>query len=167
MKIVGKITALGMLWCLFAFVPGALAEDLSVAKLSAVLAEGQSKAFWQIPTDEVAEWIKQKKTDFVVVDVRPNPADYAAGHIPGSIQISVQDILKPENLAKLPKNKKLVLVCVTGQVQNLPIVILRAMGYDANTMPFGYVSWLPGSKGTVKMQEAVKNAEAKKFPMVK
>lgn len=167
MKLVGKLTALGILCCLSAFVPGAMAEELSVAKLNTVLAEGQSKAFWQVKADDVADWIKQKKTDFVVVDVRPNPADYKEGHIPGAIQISVQNILAPENLAKLPKNKKLVLACVTGQVQNLPIVILRAMGYDANTMTYGYVSWLPGSKGTVKMQEAVKNAEAKKFPMVK
>lgn len=167
MKKMAKLTVAAMLLSLFALVPGAMAQQVTVAKLHEVLASGQPQAFWQVKADDLNGWIQQKKTDFVVVDARPNPTEYAEGHIPGAIQISVQDILSPANLAKLPKNKKVVLVCVTGQVQNLPVVILRALGYDAYTMAFGYAAWIPDYRGGQNMQTAIKNAADKKFPLVK
>ena len=168
MKKMAKLTIGAMLLSLFALVPGALAEQqVTVAKLNAVLSAGKAQGFWQVKADDVHGWIQQKKTDFVVVDVRPDPAEYAEGHIPGALQISAQDILSPANLAKLPKNKKVVLVCVTGQTQNLPVVVLRALGYDACTMSFGYAAWIPGYRGGQNMQNAIQNAGAKKFPLVK
>jgi len=167
MKNMGKLTVVGMLWCLFAFVPGALANEVTVAKLNEVLSAAPGQGFWQVKADDLHGWIQQKKSDFVVVDVRPNPAEYGQGHIPGAIQISVQNILNPASLGKLPKNKKVVLVCVTGQTQNLPVVALRALGYDAYTLAFGYSAWAPGYHGAQIMQGAIQNAAAKKFPMEK
>jgi rhodanese-related sulfurtransferase len=137
------------------------------AKLNAALSKGPEAKFWQVSADEVLAMINAKKNDFVIVDVRPNPAEYAEGHVPGSIQITVQDIFKPESLKKLPKNKKVILVCVTGQTQNLPVVGLRALGYDAWTMAFGYAAWTKGYRGGQKMQEAIQGAAAKNYPLVK
>jgi len=148
-------------------VPVASAADDMAAKLNAVLAKGAEAKFWQVSADDVQAMIKEKKTDFVVVDVRPNPAEFAEGHIPGAIQITTQDMFKPENLKKLPKNKKVILVCVTGQIQNLPVVGLRALGYDAYTMAFGYAAWTKGYRGGVKMQEAIQSAGTKNFPLQK
>lgn len=148
-------------------VPFASAADDLGAKLNAVLSKGPETKFWQVSADDVQAMINAKKTDFIIVDVRPNPAEYGQGHIPGSIQITVQDMFKPESLKKLPKNKKVILVCVTGQTQNLPIVGLRALGYDAYTMAFGYAAWIKGYHGGQKMQEAIQNAAAKNYPLVK
>jgi len=148
-------------------IPAASAADDMAAKLNAVLSKGPETKFWQITSDEVMAMINEKKTDFVIVDVRPNPAEYGEGHIPGSVQITVQDIFKPENLKKLPKNKKVILACVTGQTQNLPIVGLRALGYDAYTMAFGYAAWIKGYRGGQKMQEAIQGAVSKNYPIVK
>lgn len=142
------------------------ADDLA-KKMADVLAKGPEEGFWQIPPDEVLGMINAKKNDFLIVDVRPNPAEYPQGHITGAIQITVQDILKPDNLKKLPKNKKIILVCVTGQTQNLPVVALRAMGYNAHTMKFGMAAWVKGYRGAQLMQEAIKNAEAKNYPLAK
>ncbi len=151
----------------FLLVPSAFGADDMAKKLSDVLSTAPAQKFWQIPADEVMAMIKAKKTDFLVVDVRPNPAEYGQGHIPGSIAIPVQDILKPENLKKLPKDKKLVLVCVTGQTQNLPVVALRALGYNAYTMAFGMAAWTKGYHGGQKMQEAINNAAVKNYPLAK
>lgn len=148
-------------------IPGYAADDMA-KKLNDVLSKGPSEGFWQIAPDDVLTMINAKKTDFVIVDVRPNPAEYKeTGHIPGAIQITVQDIFKPENLNKLPKDKKLIVVCVTGQTQNLPIVGLRALGYNAYTMKFGMAAWQKGYRGAQLMQEAIKGADAKNFPLVK
>jgi rhodanese-related sulfurtransferase len=147
--------------------PMAYAADDMAAKLNSVLSKGPDTKFWQVPADEVQAMINEKKSDFVIVDVRPNPAEFGEGHIPGSVQITVQDIFKPESLKKLPKNKKVILVCVTGQTQNLPVVGLRALGYDAYTMSFGYAAWIKGYRGGQKMQEAIQGASARNFPVQK
>jgi rhodanese-related sulfurtransferase len=138
-------------------VPTFAADDMA-AKLNAVLSKGPETKFWQVSADDVQAMINEKKTDFVVVDVRPNPAEFGEGHIPGAIQIVTQDMFKPESLKKLPKNKKVILVCVTGQLQNLPVLGLRALGYDAWTMAFGYAAWTKGYRGGQRMQEAIQNA---------
>jgi rhodanese-related sulfurtransferase len=148
-------------------VPAAFAADDMAAKLSAVLSQGPGTKFWQVSADDVLAMISAKKNDFVVVDVRPNPAEFGEGHIPGAILMPVQDIFKHENLSKLPKNKKVILACVTGQTQNLPVVGLRALGYDAYTMSFGYSAWTKGYRGGQLMQGAIQNAAAKNFPMQK
>ncbi len=160
-----------MLWvvviALSVAAPGASAADLMAAKLNAVLSKGPDAKFWQVSADDVQAMIKAKKTDFVVVDVRPDPAEFAEGHIPGAIQITTQDMFTPASLKKLPKNKKVILVCVTGQIQNLPILGLRALGYDAYTMAFGYAAWTKGYRGGVKMQEAIQGAATNNYPAVK
>ena len=148
-------------------VPAAKGSDDMAKKLNDVLSKAPAEKFWQIPADDVLAMINAKKTDFLVVDVRPNPAEYGQGHIPGAIQMPVQDVLKADNLKKLPKDKKLILVCVTGQTQNLPVIALRALGYNAYTMSFGMASWSKGYHGAQKTQDAIKGAEAKNYPIAK
>lgn len=162
----GYIVFIGLIVALALVVPAYAADDLA-AKLNAVLAKGPAEGHWQVKADDVAAWIKAKKTDFLVVDVRPTPPGQQGGKIPGSIYIPYHEILKAENLKKLPKDKKVILACVTGQTQNLPVVALRALGYDARTMSFGMSSWIKGYLGAQIMQQAIQNAAAKNFPVEK
>lgn len=141
--------------------------DEMAAKLNSMLLKAPSEANWQVKAADVATWIKENRNDFLVVDVRPNPKEYPSGHIPGSIYIPYNEILKPENLGKLPKNKKIVLVCVTGQTQNLPVLALRVLGYDARTMSFGYSSWIKGYFGGKIMQDAISGAAQSNYPLAK
>ncbi len=106
----------------------------------------------------MAKWIQEGKKDFQVVDVRLNPKEYASGHIPGAIYIPYHKILEPANLKKLHKDKKIILVCVTGQTQNLPVLALRLLGYDARTVSFGHAAWIKGYYGGRIMSGAIKAA---------
>jgi rhodanese-related sulfurtransferase len=157
--------SLFMLYC--ALAPAAFAADDLAARLQAVLEKGPETAFWQVSADDVHEMIKAKKTDFLVVDARPSATEFSEGHVPGAIQIQVQDMFKPESLKKLPKNKKVILMCGTGQVQNLPVLGLRALGYDARLMAFGYTAWAKGYRGGQRMLDTVQNAAAMNFPIEK
>lgn len=143
------------------------AADDMAAKLNAVLSQGLATKFWQVTADEVKAMIDSKKNDYVIIDTRPDISLYKAGHIPGAIFIATQDILKPENLKKLPKDKKIILVCITGGIQNLPVVPLRALGYNAMTMKFGMAAWDKNSMGFKGTQEALKGAETKNYPIQK
>jgi len=147
--------------------PAVFAADDLAAQLQAVLAKGPETKFWQVSADDVSEMIKAKKADFVVVDVRPSGDEFKEGHIPGAIPIQVQDMFKPESLKKLPKDKKVILMCGTGQVQNLPVLGLRALGYDAHLIAFGYTAWAKGYRGGQRMQDTIQNATEMNFPIEK
>jgi rhodanese-related sulfurtransferase len=139
--------------------PAAAADDLA-KRLGDVLAAAPAAGEWQIKAADLAKMIEEKKTDFLVVDVRPGPPGpgQQGGKIPGSIYIPYNEILKDENLQKLPKDKKIILACVTGQSQNLPLIGLRALGYNAWTLKFGMSSWIKGYFGGQFMQAAIAGA---------
>ncbi len=140
--------------------PAAAADDLA-KRLGDILAKAPAEGDWQVKAVDLAKMITEKKTDFLVVDVRPAPPQgpgQQGGKIPGSIYIPYNEILKDENLKKLPKDKKLILACVTGQSQNLPVLALRALGYNVWTLKFGMASWIKGYFGGQFMQGAIAGA---------
>ncbi len=160
------LACIGLVLALALAIPAYAADDLA-KKLNDVLVKGPAEGHWQVKADDVAAWIKDKKKDFVVVDVRANPPGQQGGKIPGAVYIPYNEILKPENLKKLPKDKKVVLVCVTGQTQNLPVIALRALGYDARTMAFGMSAWIKDYLGAGIMQSAIQGAATKNYPVEK
>jgi rhodanese-related sulfurtransferase len=136
-----------------------------VAELGDLLMKAPAANHWQVKADEVYGWMQAKKNDFLIVDVRPNPPGQQGGRIPGAIYIPYNEILKAENLKKLPKDKKVVLVCVTGQTQNLPLLVLKALGYDAYVMAFGHTAWIKEYLGANIMQKTIQNAGEKNLPI--
>ena len=149
------------------FLPTIAHADDMAAKLNAMLLTAASEGNWQVTAADVAKWIKEGRKDFQVVDVRPNPAEYKQGHIPGAIYIPYNQILMPKNLAKLPKDKMIILACVTGQTQNLPVLALRTLGYDARTIKFGHISWIKGYFGGNLVRAAIRGAAQNNYPLVK
>ena len=78
--------------------------------------------------------------DPVVLDTRA-AEDYAAGHIPGAINVSVKDMFTSANLAKLPMDKQIVSYCYSGQTASQVTGALNMLGYNAANMQFGMASW--------------------------
>ena len=117
------------------FAPASAADDL-MQRMNDILQKAPAEGEFQIKAADLAKMIAEKKTDFLVVDVRiapPAGPGQQGGKIPGSIWIPVDQLLKAENIKKLPKDKKVILVCVTGQTTALPILPLRALGYNVVT----------------------------------
>lgn len=143
------------------------AEDDTTKKTSDILMAAKETGNYQVSADEVNMWIKIKATDFMVLDVRPNPDEYKAGHIPGSIHIPYYAVLLPENMKNIPKDKKIILVCGTGQLENMPVVPLRMLGYETFTMTFGYAAWIKGFVGGEAMKSVIGKAAKKNYPIEK
>jgi rhodanese-related sulfurtransferase len=78
--------------------------------------------------------------DFFLMDIRL-PADYCAGHIPGAVNIPFLDVAKPENLAMLPIDRPILVICYTGHTASQINAILNMLGYNAWTLRFGMTSW--------------------------
>jgi rhodanese-related sulfurtransferase len=97
---------------------------------------------WNISAKDLYMLINDddKSNDPVIVSVRA-AADYAKGHVPGAINIPLADLAKPESLAKLPTDKKIVVYCYTGHTGSQATAILNVLGYDASNLKFGMTSW--------------------------
>ena len=73
---------------------------------------------------------------FFLLDVR-HPKDYKKGHIPNTTNIFWKRILEEKNLEKLPKNKKILVICYVGHTASQVLVILKLLGYNVKVLKFG------------------------------
>lgn len=73
-----------------------------------------SKSFQAMKIPDLLKAIKSKQ-DLVILDVRTQAEVGVIGlNVPGSLAIPIAVLFKPENLAKLPTDKKIVVVCKKG-----------------------------------------------------
>jgi rhodanese-related sulfurtransferase len=125
------------------------------------------KGYFDVTAEDVFKRIQSGKNDFVIVDVRvPKDKKYDQGHIPGAQFIGVMDLAKPENLAKLPKDKDIIVHCDTGQQQNKAVTVLRLLGYNAYAMKWGYMAWKVAPPTALTLTE-INGAITKNYPVEK
>lgn len=74
--------------------------------------------------------------DIFLLDVR-RPEDFEKFHIDGAVNIFWLNILEPENLAKLPKNRRIVIICYVGHSASQTLVLLKLLGYHALVLKYG------------------------------
>jgi rhodanese-related sulfurtransferase len=79
----------------------------------------------------------------LVLDVR-TPAEHAAGHIPGSVNIPV-DALR-QRISELPHGR-IVVHCAVGHRGHVAVRLLRQHGYDAANLDGGFRTWTSGVRG--------------------
>jgi phage shock protein E len=72
------------------------------------------------------ERIDQRDPSLFVLDVR-RPDEYAAGHVPGAVNIPYDQI--DRHLKEIPRNKDVVLYCHSGRRAGLAAATLEAHGY--------------------------------------
>jgi rhodanese-related sulfurtransferase len=86
--------------------------------------------------------------DFFLLDVRPT-AEYCADTVPGALNIPMTELAKPENLAKLPTDKPILVICNTGHTASISNAVLGVLGYDAWTLRFGMMGWRALTKAKI------------------
>ncbi len=88
--------------------------------------------------DELLDLVR--KGEAVVIDVRP-PEEYAAGHIPGAMNLPLESLAR--HLKKLPKDQEVVAYC-RGPYCMLAfeaVEKLRQKGYRARRLQDGFPEW--------------------------
>jgi rhodanese-related sulfurtransferase len=94
-----------------------------------------------LPTDFYKNYYERLESgdnkDFVLIDLRKGDV-FSKYHIKNSINIFWLDLLKEENIKKLPKKKKIFLICYVGHTSSQAMVLLRLLGYDVTSVKYGY-----------------------------
>ncbi|MBR0597178.1 rhodanese-like domain-containing protein [Clostridiales bacterium BAD-6] len=88
-----------------------------------------------IKVENVKEIVDSESDDYMIVSVR-KAEDYAKGHVKGAVNIPFGAGMQ-DSLVELPKDKKIIVYCYTGQTASQTVAILRLLGYEAYNMQFG------------------------------
>ena len=83
----------------------------------------------------------EKQENLFLLDIRLSE-NFAAGHIPGSINVEFIEVMEPNNLSLLPGDgTPIIIICYTGHTASQVNSILNLLGYNAWTLRFGMMSW--------------------------
>ena len=119
----------------FLFSGAAQAYDESLAKtyeqFFASFEEKQvAKALHLLPPEKVLEAIKKGK-EIVLLDVRTKQEQSIVGLTFGeSLSLPMNEVFKPENLATIPTDKKVIVTCQSGVRCTVIALALRNVGFD-------------------------------------
>lgn len=81
------------------------------------------------PYDQIlASTVEARRREFLILDVR-EPAHYASGHVPGAVNIPLDDLGR--RLGDLPEDREapIVTVCGTGRLSIAAMLVLKSHGY--------------------------------------
>ncbi|HEX6246270.1 MAG TPA: rhodanese-like domain-containing protein [Nocardioidaceae bacterium] len=90
-----------------------------------------------------------------VIDVR-EAREYVSGHVDGAVLIPMGYV--PSQMARLPKDEPLYLICRSGNRSLAMADFLRASGYDARSVAGGTVAWTRSGRPLVDGREPSRQA---------
>lgn len=111
--------------------------------------------FYKISEDEAKKLLDAKDKGVMFLSIR-RADDFAKGHIEGAVNIPFEKGME-KKFNTLPKDKKIIVYCYTGQTAGQTVAVLKLLGYDAVSLNAGMGTPATGSAGWVN----------KGFPVVK
>jgi rhodanese-related sulfurtransferase len=94
--------------------------------------DGTPFAKFNLTPKTVKAIVDEGNDDYYILFIR-RPADYAKGHIPTAVNMAYGRGMQ-EKLTALPRDRKIVVYCYSGQTSSQTTAILRLLGYDAYSM---------------------------------
>jgi rhodanese-related sulfurtransferase len=91
-------------------------------------------ASYMVAEENLATMIDMNE-DFYLLSIR-KAEDYAKGHIKGAVNVPFNNELI-NNLGSVPKDKKIVVYCYSGQTAGQTVAAMRLLGYDAVSLRGG------------------------------
>jgi rhodanese-related sulfurtransferase len=140
---IATLAAAGVLTLSAAGIPDARAESGSrlhradLDRLGRAIARDEV----HVTAEQLTKWLVEERKDYVLVDVR-SPKEFEEGHIKGATNIALPDLLKTETLAKLPRDKAIVLYSNVTDHAAQAAVVLQLAGLNALSLQGGFEHWV-------------------------
>ncbi len=110
--------------------------------------KSEPQNFPSVDVDEFAALIAD--TQVVRLDVR-TPEEYAAGHIPGALNLNVKDKEFPRLASEqLPQSQRIAVYCRRGSRSKRAATILDSLGYDVVDLDKGFTGWTEAGREVEK-----------------
>jgi rhodanese-related sulfurtransferase len=110
----------------FALVAGVPASATETKPAAAPAAKPAAASVTPMSQEQLLEHQARHPQHLFVLDVR-SPEEFAAGHVPGAVNVPYDQIAT--RLADVPKDKDVVLYCRTGRRSGIAAEVLQANGY--------------------------------------
>jgi rhodanese-related sulfurtransferase len=104
----------------------ALLAGLALMMAGTTAATAEEVAVAQVTPEQLTEIRARQDAPVLLLDVR-TPEEYAAGHIPGAVNIPYDQV--GTRLSEIPKSDEVVLYCRSGRRAGLAAETLAAAGY--------------------------------------
>ncbi len=88
------------------------------------------------PMDFYNDYVVKKKVYFLI-DLR-SETEYNKMHVKGARNMFWMNVLDEKNLAKLPKDKPIFLICYVGHTSSQVLTLLKLLGYNVTSIKYGY-----------------------------
>lgn len=106
-----------------------------------------------IKPDQFVDEVKAGK-QFVTVDIRtPNETMFFTGNLPGHLVIPLNQLFKHDQLAKLPDDKPIVVLCKSGTRATAAVTALRRVGFTESYVLKGGLTGLATYLGPKEANE--------------
>ncbi len=92
----------------------------------------------ELTPQEVKKLLEEEKENVVLLDVR-TPPEHVQLRIPNSILIPLDELRFA--YSNLPKDKKIIVYCRSGERSAFATYLLRHLGYEAYNLAGGILLW--------------------------
>ncbi len=122
-------------------------QQVKAATPERALAHFEARLAFETDCSDVWYATRHEQKDFVLVDVR-TPALYAAGHVPGAVNIPTRQIME-QRLAEYPMDTLFVVYCAGPHCNgaNKAAVKLARLGRPVKEMIGGLTGWIDEGLG--------------------
>lgn len=98
-----------------------------------------------IDNTELQEKMEDKNSRLFLLDVR-NSKDFKEKRIKASkdtqvVNLPQKDLFRNENLASIPKDREIIVICYTGSIASQMVPLLHMLGYRAIALRGGIEEW--------------------------
>ncbi len=110
--------------------------------------------------------VMKNPSDYYIINYWPE-YNYKKGHLPGAVQYTPkQSLVINADLLTLPKDKKIVVYCYTGQHASFVAAYLQVLGYNAYALTYGANSFMHSKLTSLKIGHAFTKKDIMNYPMV-
>ncbi|WP_297366540.1 rhodanese-like domain-containing protein [Acidocella sp.] len=128
-------------------------DQPSLDALAQMVARGDD----MVSVDYLKARILAARGDFTLIDIRA-PDEFAAGHIQGAVNLTVPELLSPDEVVKLRRLPQVILYGTDSSAAAQAAVLLRLSGVAAMALSGGVQAWASTLQAAPADQAAITRA---------